>query len=120
LENEANLEEDCLVEIYTALSKIINGKHINICLLDKLSRDSFRKFIKLIIITMCKVIETIESSAELAQALLALTLLITDNVIKQLFNMEEADLGQGINYLVNQLMKKLRISFEVIAAGLFE
>lgn len=90
LESDLILDtEETLLEVFNSFSGIIDGKHINICVLDNLARTEFRKFIKLIILSMCKTLEIIESSAELSRALFNLALLITDKVTKQLFDLDD-------------------------------
>lgn len=82
--------EESLVEVYTAISNVISGKHINICLLDQIIPMEFRKLIKLVICSMCKALETIESSAEIAQSLFSLGLKLTGAVAKPLFNLDDS------------------------------
>jgi hypothetical protein len=77
------------MEVYTGLTILINDDHLNICLLDAVMQPSFRKFIKLVILSMCSAIETVESSASFANILFNVALLLTSKVTKQLFNIDD-------------------------------
>jgi hypothetical protein len=41
-------------------------------------------------------------------------------VAKPLFNLDDLDVGKGIHYFVNEVMKKLISSFETLASGMME
>jgi hypothetical protein len=55
-------QEDILAEIYQVFITLVKDGKINICLLDKVQQISFRKFVKLVIISISFSLETIESS----------------------------------------------------------
>ena len=69
---------------------------------------------------MCRSLDTIESSTEIAKALFALGLNLTSDIVKPLFNLDDVEVTEYLHKFVKAIMRKLKSSFESLAIGVLQ
>ena len=69
---------------------------------------------------MCRSLDTIESSTEIAKTLFALGLNLTTDIVKPLFNLDDAEVTEYLHKFVKAIMRKLKLSFESLAIGVLQ
>lgn len=120
-ENAERLDaEEAVVEIYIGAKDLLGQAHVNICNLDNIMPAEFRKFMKLLLLSMYNSLDIIESSAQLSKSLLELAGELIKTVVKALFNFSDEEIGMGFHQFISKLMSKLAVNFNNIVAGAFE
>jgi hypothetical protein len=69
---------------------------------------------------MCRSLDTLESSTEIAKALFALGLNLTSDIVKPLFNLDDVEVTEYLHKFVKAIMRKLKSSFESLAIGVLQ